>query len=132
MPAQTLHQERQSIASSLLQPPVDSSNDDDGNGDSSSSTATTAAAAFRADRAELPISPSIFQRVIYPLQVLVCYLRRLSCAFGWRYVAAVTSVYGISQGLGEVYYDFAFDFFAADDLKITPARAAELYGYSLG
>jgi hypothetical protein len=70
----------------------------------------------------------MLQRATFPLQVQICYLRRLSCAFGWRYVAAVTSVYGISQGVGEVYYDFAFDFFAADDLKISPARAAELYG----
>lgn len=32
---------------------------------------------------------------------LVPYLRSLSAAFGWRYVAAVIMVYGINQGVGE-------------------------------
>ena len=52
-------------------------------------------------------------RLLFPLQVQHAYLRRLGAAFSYKYVLAVSSVYGISQGIGEGYYHFTFDFFAA-------------------
>ena len=35
-----------------------------------------------------------------PLVRLRAYLKRLSDAFGWRYVAAVVLTYGVNQGVG--------------------------------
>jgi hypothetical protein len=76
----------------------------------------------------LPEDASLLDKALFPARVQLCYLRRLAAAFSWRYVLAVCSVYGVSQGIGSTFYYFAFDFYVADNLRLSPSRAGELYG----
>jgi hypothetical protein len=80
----------------------------------------------------LPANPSLVDRFVLPARVQIVYLQRLASAFSWKYVASVVSVYGINQGIGEAFFYFAFDFYVADDLKLTPSRASELGGLAHG
>jgi hypothetical protein len=45
----------------------------------------------------LPEHPSAAEWLTHVPRVFACYLQRLASAFGWQYVAAVVSVYGIGQ-----------------------------------
>ena len=81
---------------------------------------------------KLPPHPTIVERLTLPFRIQIVYLQRLASAFTWKYVSAVVSVYGINQGIGEAFFYFAFDFYVADDLKLTPSRASELGGLAHG
>ena len=99
-------------------------------GGGSGSTRSRSRSSRRGDLhyARLDPNASLCDRLLHPARVQICYLRRLAHAFTWGYVASVVGVYGVGQGIGGNYFLFAFDFFAADDLRISPSAAAQLYG----
>jgi len=43
------------------------------------------------------------------------YYRRLTEAFGWRFVAIVSIVYGLNQGMGEAFFEFGGQYLLSDE-----------------
>ena len=69
----------------------------------------------------------MFPPVLGPLH---SFFRRLTAAFGWRYVAAVVLTYGVNQGMGEALLFSAVDYFLIDVLKYDAARAEIVQGFA--
>ena len=59
---------------------------------------------------------------------LTTYLRRLSTAFGWKYVTAVILTYGINQGAGEAFIYGAQQYFLMDDVGMDAVQYGRLTG----
>ena len=59
---------------------------------------------------------------------LTTYLRRLSTAFGWRYVAVVILTYGINQGAGEAFIYGAQQYFLMDVVGMDAVQFGRLTG----
>ena len=59
---------------------------------------------------------------------LTAYLRRLSTAFGWRYVAVVILTYGINQGAGEAFIYGAQQYFLMDVVGMDAVQFGRLTG----
>ena len=58
------------------------------------------------------------------------FLRRLSAAFGWRYVAACILAYGVNQGMGEKFVFGARQYYLLDDIGMTSAEYGRVAGFS--
>lgn len=61
---------------------------------------------------------------------LLPFLRRLSDAFGWRYVAAVVLTYGGNQGIGETLVFYARSYYLLDEVGMKSATYGQLAGFS--
>ena len=55
---------------------------------------------------------------------------RLSTTFSWRYVAIVSLVYGVNQGVGEACLFTAQKYYLFDDLKLTPSKYSKVDGFA--
>ena len=65
----------------------------------------------------------------WPVSNLIAYLRRLSDAFGWRYVASVLMCYGINQGVGESLMFYARRYYMLDNVGIDSKTYGQLIGF---
>lgn len=79
----------------------------------------------------LPENPTVCDYLAYWPMSLYSYFKRLSAAFGSRFVFLCVAVYGVNQGIGEEWSTFATSFYFADTLKVSPIRAASLGGLAL-
>lgn len=58
------------------------------------------------------------------------YFRRLTTAFGWRYILAVILTYGANQGIGEKLVYTARKYFIFDGMGLDASAAGQLIGFS--
>ena len=65
-----------------------------------------------------------------PLGRVQAFYERLSTTFSWRYVAIVSLVYGVNQGVGEACLFTAQKYYLFDDLKLTPAKYSKVDGFA--
>ena len=65
-----------------------------------------------------------------PVRRVRAFYERLSTTFSWRYVAIVSLVYGVNQGVGEACLFTAQKYYLFDNLKLTPARYSKVDGYA--
>ena len=65
----------------------------------------------------------------WPVSNLIAYLRRLSDAFGWRYVTSVLMCYGINQGVGESLMFYARRYYMLDNVGIDSKTYGQLIGF---
>jgi hypothetical protein len=75
---------------------------------------------------KLPPNPSLLQLLLFLPLSLLCFWRRLSDNFGWRFVLITTAVYGLSQGLGEELMGMASLYYYKDIQKLEPSDS-EIY-----
>ena len=76
------------------------------------------------DAAEAPEQPT------NPIGRVYAFYDRLSTTFSWRYVAIVSLVYGVNQGVGEACLFTAQKYYLFDDLQLTPARYSKVDGFA--
>ena len=76
------------------------------------------------DAAEAPEQPT------NPIGRVYAFYDRLSTTFSWRYVAIVSLVYGVNQGVGEACLFTAQKYYLFDDLKLTPAKYSKVDGFA--
>ena len=69
-------------------------------------------------------------RAPWPLSSLLTYLRRLSAAFGPRYVAAIVLCYGVNQGVGEALVYYARRYYLLDDVGLSSKHVSQLLGFA--
>ena len=78
--------------------------------------------------------PRLLQDVRDTPRSVANYYIRLSDAFGWRFVALVSIVYGLNQGVGEEFYGTASQYFFSDvppkGLGLQPDRVASIDGFA--
>jgi len=65
-----------------------------------------------------------------PVGRIQAFYDRLSTTFSWRYVAIVSLVYGVNQGVGEACLFTAQKYYLFDDLKLTPAKYSKVDGFA--
>ena len=65
-----------------------------------------------------------------PIGRVRAFYERLSSTFSWRYVAIVSLVYGVNQGVGEACLFTAQKYYLFDDLRLTPARYSKVDGFA--
>ena len=65
-----------------------------------------------------------------PIGRVQAFYERLSTTFSWRYVAIVSLVYGVNQGVGEACLFTAQKYYLFDDLRLTPARYSKVDGFA--
>ena len=66
----------------------------------------------------------------WPLSALIAYLKRLSDAFGHKYVAAVVLCYGVNQGIGEGLVYYARRYYLLDDVGLPSKDVGQLLGFA--
>ena len=65
-----------------------------------------------------------------PVGRVYAFYDRLSTTFSWRYVAIVSLVYGVNQGVGEACLFTAQKYYLFDDLKLTPSKYSKVDGFA--
>lgn len=81
------------------------------------------------DPSAMPTREQLASCPPWPISTLVAYLRRLSDAFGWKYVASVLLCYGINQGVGEGLIAYARRYYLLDDVGIESKTYGQLVGF---
>ena len=66
----------------------------------------------------------------WPLSNLIRYLRRLSDAFGARYVFSVILTYGVNQSIGERWIYYARSYYLLDEVGLSSQYYGQLLGFS--
>ncbi|GBG33520.1 Folate-biopterin transporter 1, chloroplastic [Hondaea fermentalgiana] len=65
---------------------------------------------------------------------VAAYYRRLSEAFGWRFVAMVSIVYGLNQGMGEAFFEFGGRYLLSDEppagFGLNASRIESIQGFA--
>ncbi|CAM9447900.1 unnamed protein product [Chrysoparadoxa australica] len=72
---------------------------------------------------KLPPAPQPMDYILYIPLGLRCYVKRLTDVFGWRFIALVVAVYGLSQGLGEELMSMGSLYFLKDERGFQPAQS---------
>jgi len=76
----------------------------------------------------------LLRDIIEAPSAVLQYYRRLSEAFGWRFVAIVSIVYGVNQAIGEEFYSTGSTYFFSDKapsgLDLEADRAASINGFA--
>ncbi|GAB5033212.1 major facilitator superfamily protein isoform 2 [Nannochloropsis oceanica] len=71
----------------------------------------------------LPADAGFRDYLMFLPRAIYRFVDRLCDAFGFKFVALLMSVYGLSQGLGESYMAMSSDYYLKDILKLEPASA---------
>jgi hypothetical protein len=76
----------------------------------------------------MPDDANIFQQMLSGPMSVWLYFKRMTDNFGFGYLCAVIFTYGLNQGTGNAFYNFATMFYFVDVLQVAPARFAEFQG----
>lgn len=76
----------------------------------------------------MPDDANLFQKVWAGPVSIWLYFKRMSDNFGFGFCLAVVFTYGLNQGTGNAFYNFATMFYFVDVLQVSPARFAEFQG----